>query len=115
MSIDYDKVEAQHDALAKRGFKVGDVLECEGGRVKEHPTSGKPILKVQLWSVIDGTGPRWFVREYGAYRGITAFVPDLEVGSYAKEGTHFEIVKVSRMSVKLQKTKKPLFPYAGKM
>ena len=114
-SAEFEAYNQLTDQLIVRGIKVGDILECEGGYVLDHPTLKVPILKVQLWSLLDGTGPRWFIRQYGMYKGTTAFVPDLRLKSYVKEGTRFEVVKVSRMSVVLKKTTKPLFPYQGKM
>jgi len=104
------------EELLARGIKVGDVLECEGGYVLAHSQLKTPVLKVQLWAMLDGTGPRWFVRQMGFYRGTTAFVPDLPIKHYVKPGTRFEVVTTSRMSVVLKVVEdKPLFPYKGKM
>jgi hypothetical protein len=112
----FDEYSKLVNELLDRGIKVGDVLECEGGRVLEHNQLKAPVLKVQLWSIIDGTGPRWFVRQVGFYRGTTAFVPDLSIDYDVPPGTRFEVVKVSRMSVVLKMVdNKPLFPYKGEM
>jgi hypothetical protein len=112
MADDADKTRE----LLDRGIKVGDVLECEGGYVLAHNQLKTPVLKVQLWAMLDGTGPRWFVRQQGICRGTTAFVPDLLIKHYVKPGTRFEVVKAARMSVTLKVVEdKPLFPYKGKM
>jgi hypothetical protein len=114
--MDFDRHNKLTNELLARGIKVGDVLECEGGYVLAHSQLKTPVLKVQLWAMLDGTGPRWFVRQMGLYRGTTAFVPDLLIKQYVKPGTRFEVVKATRMSVVLKVVEdKPIFPYKGKM
>lgn len=80
---DWNEYCRKAEALRERGVQVGDVLCCDDGATPTlHPATNKPHVRISEYSIIDGTGPRFFV--HGFAKGLVAYVPDGKIPAGAK-------------------------------
>jgi len=95
--LNWEEYCEKASAMRERGVQVGDVLICdEGAQPKLHEFTGKPHVRIMEYSIIDGTGPRFFV--HGYRRGLVAYVP----GDKIPPGTKFRVATKFKSSVVLE-------------
>ena len=95
----------ESDAMRERGVQVGDVLICdEGARPKRHEYTKKPHVRITEHSIIDGTGPRFFIHGYrmGLVAYVPAFIQDQDETRTIEPGTKFRVVEKFKSSVVLE-------------